>query len=333
MSIKADKIVGTYDIYSKQYVSTFTEKPALINVTDCAFELSVEATFECSYTGLSIADGTTGDTVSATLTKGTVDSISPTTYQSGSNTYTVGILAPDGYLNAGSIIDCTTTATGINPPPPPTPPPPTGPTPPPTPTPCTDCGVTVNPIGNQSIAVGGNSGTVSLSGSNVDNWLPFSFDTSLVTVSLSGTTLTYTSNSNNNCGNVIVRAIGSNSNKSCCEAASDFIVSVTGCTGPTPPPTPPTPTPPVPTPPTPTPPVPTPPTPTPPAPTPPVVNCYIYDIAADGGEDVMFTWTTCNGGFGEATVLNGDAIQTSCAQEGTVSMSPNSGTITLSSSC
>jgi hypothetical protein len=172
---------------------------------------------------------------------------------------------------------------------------------------------------------------VSLSGSNVDNWLPFSFDTSLVTVSLSGTTLTYTSNSNNNCGNVIVRAIGYNSNTSCCEAGADFIVSVTGCTGPPPPtPTPiPTPTPtPIPTP------APTPiPTPTPPAPTPPVVNCYIYDIAADGGDSVTFTWTTCNGGSGSVTIPNGDAAQTSCAQEGTVSMSPNSGTITLSSSC
>ena len=65
----------------------------------------------------------------------------------------------------------------------------------------------------------------------------------------------------------------------------------------------------------------------------PPVNCYIYDIAADGGDTVVFTWITCNGGNGFAEVLNGDAIQTSCAQEGTVSMSPNTGTITLSSSC
>jgi len=318
MSIKADKIVGTYDIYSKQYVSTFTEKPALINVTDCAFELSVEATFECSYTGLSIADGTTGDTVSATLTKGTVDSISPTTYQSGSNTYTVGILAPDGYLNAGSIIDCTTTATGINPPPPPTPPPPTPPAPtPPTPTPVGsyDCNSVTWAIASFDCGTGAISVTANYGSTTIHSYSPTSAtpDSGVVTITY---TFSDADPAWDNTGTQIT----------CTNLSVD-----TTCAAPTPPPTPPTPPPTPPTPP-PTPPTP-PPTPPTPPPTPPAVNCYIYDIAADGGETVTFTWTTCNGGSGSATVPNGDSAQTTCAQEGTVSMSPNSGTITLGSSC
>jgi hypothetical protein len=174
--------------------------------------------------------------------------------------------------------------------------------------PCTDCGVTVNPIGNQSIAVGGNSGTVSLSGSNVDNWLPFSFDTSLVTVSLSGTTLTYTSNSNNNCGNVIVRAIGYNSNTSCCEAATDFIVSVTGCTGTTTTTTTTTAAPATTTTTTAAPATTT--TTTTAAP----CNCREFDISNNGNplDDDSYTYNVCGGGTTSGSVPHGDSI-TVCA--------------------
>ena len=72
----------------------------------------VASTFECSDTGLSISDGTTGATVSATVLAGTVDSIDPEHYSEGTNTYTVTITVPSGYSNSGETIDCTATATG-----------------------------------------------------------------------------------------------------------------------------------------------------------------------------------------------------------------------------
>ena len=72
------------------------------------------------------------------------------------------------------------------------------------------------------------------------------------------------------------------------------------------------------------------PTPTP-TPTPSVV-CYDYDLSADGGDTVTFSWTGCAGESGNSTVPNGDSISI-CAQQNSVSMSPNTGTITQQSSC
>ena len=111
---------------------------------------------------------------------------------------------------------------------------------------------------------------------------------------------------------------------------------------PTPPPiaTPPPVTPVTPPPITPTPPpvVTPPPTPVPtPAPTtpPPValLPCSLYNLGADGGTDVTFTYKLC----GERTytntfVTNGNYIQV-CAQDGTITMSPNTGTIAYVSAC
>ena len=75
--------------------------------------------FDCADAGLSVADGTVGDPVSATVTNGAIASISPATYQSGTGvTYTAQITAPaaDGngvaYGNAGLDIPCTDTADG-----------------------------------------------------------------------------------------------------------------------------------------------------------------------------------------------------------------------------
>ena len=112
MSINADNIIGTYDIYSKQYILTFTEKPTLIESTDCSFQISIIPEFECSYSGLNVPDGIVGNTVTATATEGTIGTITPSTYQLGSTTYSVQITAPGGYTNAGNIILCTDTATG-----------------------------------------------------------------------------------------------------------------------------------------------------------------------------------------------------------------------------
>lgn len=47
MSINADNIIGTYDIYTKQYIVTFTEKPTLVvPPADCSFSLTATKVVE-----------------------------------------------------------------------------------------------------------------------------------------------------------------------------------------------------------------------------------------------------------------------------------------------
>ena len=69
-------------------------------------------TFACGNAGFSMQNGTTGDSTSGrgSVSAGTITAISPTTYQSGSTTYTATITAPSGYANSGSSITCTATA-------------------------------------------------------------------------------------------------------------------------------------------------------------------------------------------------------------------------------
>jgi len=69
-------------------------------------------TFTCSNAGFSVSNGTIGDPVVASVSAGTLVSVSPSTYQSGSATYTGTITVPSGYTNTGSNITCTDTATG-----------------------------------------------------------------------------------------------------------------------------------------------------------------------------------------------------------------------------
>jgi len=68
--------------------------------------------FTCADAGFSMNDGTTGNAVSASVSAGTISSISPSTYQSGINTYTATITVPSGYSNTGETINCTDTADG-----------------------------------------------------------------------------------------------------------------------------------------------------------------------------------------------------------------------------
>lgn len=56
------------------------------------------------------------------------------------------------------------------------------------------------------------------------------------------------------------------------------------------------------------------------------VGCQLYDITSDGGETVVFTATNCAGQSQSWTVPNGDSIEV-CVQAGTLSMNPNTGTI------
>ena len=66
---------------------------------------------DCTAVGFSVADGATGESISFSSNV-TISSVSPSTYTAGSNTYTATIVVPVGYLNAGSTLTCTDTATG-----------------------------------------------------------------------------------------------------------------------------------------------------------------------------------------------------------------------------
>lgn len=71
--------------------------------------------FNCTDAVFSMSDSNSGASTSGqgSVTLGTIVSISPSTYSSGSDTYTATITVPSGYSNSGSTIDCTDTATGL----------------------------------------------------------------------------------------------------------------------------------------------------------------------------------------------------------------------------
>ena len=71
-------------------------------------------TFGCANTGLAINSGIVGQTVTGTVTSGTIQSISPSTYQAGTVSYTATILVPSGFDNSGSTIPCTDLAGATN---------------------------------------------------------------------------------------------------------------------------------------------------------------------------------------------------------------------------
>jgi len=71
-------------------------------------------TFVCANAGLIINSGTVGSTVTGTVTAGTIESISPATYQTGTVSYTATILAPSGFDNSGSTISCSASAGATN---------------------------------------------------------------------------------------------------------------------------------------------------------------------------------------------------------------------------
>lgn len=94
---------------SNQYT---TDTTLLTTDNSDGFAAASGATFDCSTANFAVANGTTGATVSGTVSAGTLNSVSPTTYQSGSSTYTANITIPGGYSNSGIISTCTDTAIG-----------------------------------------------------------------------------------------------------------------------------------------------------------------------------------------------------------------------------
>jgi len=67
-------------------------------------------TFGCANAGLSINSGDVGGTVTGTVSSGTIQSISPSTYLAGTHSYTATITVPSGFDNTGSTIDCSASA-------------------------------------------------------------------------------------------------------------------------------------------------------------------------------------------------------------------------------
>ena len=90
--------------------STTTEEPT--TTTEEPTTTTTLPEFTCSEANVSIQAGAVGDTVTAAVDEGVVDSIIPSTYQLGSTTYDVDVIAPAGYLNSGVAIECQVSATG-----------------------------------------------------------------------------------------------------------------------------------------------------------------------------------------------------------------------------
>jgi hypothetical protein len=85
-------------------------------------DTSQSPTWDCTDAGLTINNGTTGDPVTGSLSgTGTLVSFSPSTYQSGTTSYTANITVPaansnnHAYTNAGQNEQCTGNATGNDP--------------------------------------------------------------------------------------------------------------------------------------------------------------------------------------------------------------------------
>jgi len=71
-------------------------------------------TFGCANAALSINSGVVGAAVTGAVTSGTIQSISPSTYQTGTVSYTATILVPSGFDNSGSTILCSDSAGATN---------------------------------------------------------------------------------------------------------------------------------------------------------------------------------------------------------------------------
>lgn len=83
----------------------------IIQCTDTATGTSIDPEFTCSTANFQITSGTVGNATAGTVDAGTIASISPSTYQSGSTVYTATINIPaSGYSNSGTI-NCTDTLT------------------------------------------------------------------------------------------------------------------------------------------------------------------------------------------------------------------------------
>ena len=106
---------STYQSGTNFYTATILVPSGFDNsgsTIDCpASAGATSSTFTCTTANLQIPDGTTGATVTGTVSAGSIASISPSTYTNGVATYTATINIGSGFSNSGTL-DCTDTATG-----------------------------------------------------------------------------------------------------------------------------------------------------------------------------------------------------------------------------
>ena len=96
---------ATFRVLHSTY-STWPGDPGLkdeFTITQLAAAAQI---FECSDAGISIANGTVGQAVNPTVSSGAFVSVTPATYQNGSNSYTVVVTVPSGYANTGNNLNC-----------------------------------------------------------------------------------------------------------------------------------------------------------------------------------------------------------------------------------
>ncbi len=68
--------------------------------------------FNCITAGLSVNNGVEGQSVTGSVTLGTIQDFDPINYLIGTNSYVASILIPAGYSNSGQLLDCSALATG-----------------------------------------------------------------------------------------------------------------------------------------------------------------------------------------------------------------------------
>lgn len=184
-------------------------------------------TLDCSGTGFSLSDGITGETITASdysITTGTVDSISPATYQGGSDQeYTVDIIVPSGYTNTGDTLQCTATATGDTT---------TTTLAPTTSAGCTTGGITYTSIPDQTVDHASNLqidlSLYASSSGNLSYAITVSGDSTLFSTSVLNDVLSIAANSSGNCDTAMVNIVISDDANSC-EVTDYFRVTVANC--------------------------------------------------------------------------------------------------------
>ena len=184
-------------------------------------------TLDCSGTGFILSDGITGETITASdysITTGTVDSISPATYQGGSDQeYTVDIIVPSGYTNTGDTLECTATATGDTT---------TTTLAPTTSAGCTTGGITYTPIPDQTVDHASNLqidlSLYASSSGNLSYSIIVSGDSTLFSTSVLNDVLSIAANSSGNCDTAMVNIVISDDANSC-EVTDYFRVTVANC--------------------------------------------------------------------------------------------------------
>lgn len=324
MNVSDSTILGGYDPQNGQYVVSI-QNPVIewreedvncetysweIDLVECIQEgttttttsttttttTTTLATFTCTDANFTIADGQTGvGTLSySSVDAGLITSVSPSTYTAGSATYTATITVPAGYANAGSSITCTDTATG------------TSTTT--TTTTTTAAPTTTTTTTTTTLPVFGctDAGFTMSDGTVGDTTLSLGSTSAGVTLqSVSPSTLALGTNTYTATVVIPTGFQNAGSTYSLCTDTANGVATTTTTTTTTAAPTTTTTT---------------------------TQLCYFYDLSNDSDQAVTFTYQRCGGNTLTTTVGVGSST-TVCAVSGSVTMSPDGGTITQGNQC